>query len=171
MLRLLKYLKPYLLLIVLDIVLLFVQANADLALPDYMSKIVNVGIQQGGIANAVPQAILKSEMDKLLLFMSAEDQATVLADYTLVDQNSPDYEKYLKTYPALEQAPIYVLNSIDKAEMEKLNSIMAKPLLTVSVLEQAAAGLRSLQAPTRGRYFHDARPAACGAIFQNYGCR
>jgi ATP-binding cassette subfamily B multidrug efflux pump len=139
MLRLLKYLKPYLLLIVLDIVLLFVQANADLALPDYMSKIVNVGIQQGGIANAVPQAILKSEMDKLLLFMSAEDQATVLADYTLVDQNSPDYEKYLKTYPALEQAPIYVLNSIDKAEMEKLNSIMAKPLLTVSVLEQAAA--------------------------------
>jgi ATP-binding cassette subfamily B multidrug efflux pump len=55
MLRLLKYLKPYTLLVVLAIVLLFVQANADLALPDYMSKIVNVGIQQGGVENARPR--------------------------------------------------------------------------------------------------------------------
>jgi len=139
MLRLLKYLKPYTLLVVLDILLLFVQANADLALPDYLSKIVNIGIQQGGVENAVPQAILKSEMDKLFLFMNAEDKATVLADYTLIDQNSPDYEKYVKIYPALEQAPIYVLNSVDKAEMEKLNLIMAKPLLIVSSLEQVTA--------------------------------
>jgi ATP-binding cassette, subfamily B, multidrug efflux pump len=139
MLRLVKYLKPYIFLIILDIVLLFGQAFADLALPDYLSKIVNVGIQQSGIANAVPQAILKSEMDKLFLFMNTEDQATVLADYTLIDQNSPDYEKYVKTYPALEQEPVYVLNQIDKAEMEKLNSIMAKPLLIVSFLEQVMA--------------------------------
>jgi ATP-binding cassette, subfamily B, multidrug efflux pump len=139
MLRLLKYLKPYLLLVVLDIVLLFGQANADLALPDYLSKIINIGIQQGGVENAVPQAILKSEMDKLFLFMNANDKATVLNDYTLIDQNAPDYEKYVKIYPALEQASIYVLNSVDKAEMEKLNSIMAKPMLIVSVLEQVAA--------------------------------
>ena len=66
MLRLLKYLKPYTLLILLTIVLLFVQANADLALPDYLSGIVNVGIQQGGVENAVPDAIRQSQMDKLL---------------------------------------------------------------------------------------------------------
>ena len=82
MLRLLKILKPYTLLVVLDILLLFVQANADLALPDYLSKIINIGIQQGGVENAVPQATLKSEMDKLFLFMNAGDKATVLADYT-----------------------------------------------------------------------------------------
>ena len=139
MLRLAKYIRPYLLWIVLDIVLLFGQANADLALPDYLSKIVNIGIQQGGVENAVPQAILQSEMDKLLLFMNAEDKATVLADYTLIDKSSPDYEKYLEIYPALEDEPIYVLNEIDKAEMEELNAIMAKPLLIVSALEQAAA--------------------------------
>ena len=61
MMRLVKYLKPYTLLIVLNIALLFGQAFADLALPDYLSKIVNVGIQQGGIENAVPQAILKRD--------------------------------------------------------------------------------------------------------------
>ncbi|HEX7540567.1 MAG TPA: hypothetical protein VF352_00435, partial [Anaerolineales bacterium] len=63
MLRLLKYLKPYTLLILFAIALLFVQANADLALPDYMSKIVNVGIQQGGVENAVPVAVRQTEMN------------------------------------------------------------------------------------------------------------
>ena len=75
MLRLVRYLRPYLLLIVITIVLLFVQANADLALPDYLSHIVNVGIQQGGVENAVPVAIRQSQMERLLVFMSAEEQA------------------------------------------------------------------------------------------------
>ena len=65
MLRLAKYLKPYVLLILMAVVLLFVQANADLALPDYMSNIVNYGIQQGGVVNAVPVAIRQSEMNRL----------------------------------------------------------------------------------------------------------
>src|SRR5512139_3770116 len=100
MMRLFKYLKPYLLLILIAIALLFVQANADLALPDYLSRIVNNGIQQGGVENAVPQAIRKSEMDKLVLFMSADEERAVLADYTLVDQSSFDYQSYLEKYPA-----------------------------------------------------------------------
>ncbi len=74
MIRILKYLKPYLLLILIAVGLLFVQANADLALPDYMSKIVNNGIQQGGVENAVPKAIRQSEMDKLVIFLSAAGQ-------------------------------------------------------------------------------------------------
>jgi ATP-binding cassette subfamily B protein len=72
MIRLAKYLKPYRGMILLTIVLLFAQANFDLALPDYLSDIVNVGIQQGGVENAVPAAIRQSQMDKLLLFMSEE---------------------------------------------------------------------------------------------------
>jgi len=60
MLRLIKYLKPYALLITLSITLLFIQANADLALPDYLSKIINNGIQQNGVENAVPKAIRQS---------------------------------------------------------------------------------------------------------------
>jgi len=139
MIRLAKYFKPFILLILLAIVLLFIQANCDLALPDYMSKIVNNGIQQGGVENAVPRAIRQSEMDRLVLFMSAEDKAAVLGDYTLVDASSPDYDRYVKDYPALASEPIYVLNEVDGAEMARLNPLMGRALLVVSFIKQVMA--------------------------------
>ena len=52
MLKLAKYLKPYWWMVITAIVLLFIQANTDLALPDYMSRIVNKGIQQGGVGGS-----------------------------------------------------------------------------------------------------------------------
>ena len=119
MLRLIKYLKPYTLLILITIGLLFIQAYSNLELPNYMSDIVNVGIQQGGVENAVPTAIRQSEMNKLVIFMSAADKAQVLNDYTLVDKNSADYSTYVEQYPALANQPIYVLNSIDQVEIDK----------------------------------------------------
>ena len=109
MLRLAKYLKPYLLLILIAIALLFVQANADLALPDYMANIVNYGIQQGGVVDAVPMAIRQSEMNRVLAFMSTDDQKAVLADYTLVDNSSAEYAADIKLYPVLANEPVYVL--------------------------------------------------------------
>ena len=139
MIRLAKYFKPFILLILLAIVLLFIQANCDLALPDYMSKIVNNGIQQGGVENAVPRAIRQSEMDRLVLLMSAEDKAEVLGDYTLVDENSPDYDRYVQDYPALASEPIYVLNDIDRAEIARLNPVMGRALLVVSFIQQVMA--------------------------------
>ena len=139
MLRLIKYLKPYLLLVLLAIGLLYAQAMADLALPNYMSDIVNVGIQQGGVESAVPSAIRKTEMDKLVLFMTSEDKAAVLANYTLVDKSSVDYEKYVQEYPVLADQPIYVLNEISKEDLAALNPVMGKPLMVVSMLEQALA--------------------------------
>lgn len=139
MLRLSKYFKPYIFLILLVIGLLFAQAQADLALPDYMSKIINNGIQQGGIVNAVPEAIRQSEMGKLSLFMSSEENSSVLADYTLIDQTSSDYNKYLAQYPILATEPVYVLNKIDQAETDKLNPILGKSFLTVSAINQIVA--------------------------------
>ncbi|GAB4506017.1 MAG: ABC transporter ATP-binding protein [Anaerolineales bacterium] len=139
MLRLIRYLKPYVAFILLVIALLFVQANADLALPDYMSRIVNYGIQQGGVESAVPDAIRQSEMNKVVLFMTAEDKALVLSHYTLVDKESPDYERYLKQYPTLATEPVYVLNRIDKAQREALKPIMGKALVVVSGIEQIIA--------------------------------
>ncbi|MGD0611363.1 MAG: ABC transporter ATP-binding protein [Anaerolineales bacterium] len=139
MLRLIRYLKPYLFLILLAVLLLFVQANADLALPDYMAQIVDTGIQQGGIENAVPVAIRQSEMDRLVLFMSPADKVTVLADYTLVNKSSADYANYVKQYPVLENQPIYVLKNVDSSEITKLNPIMGEALMAVSSLEQALA--------------------------------
>ena len=153
MLRLAKYLKPYLLLILVAVALLFVQANADLALPDYMSNIVNYGIQQGGVSNAVPAAIRQSEMNRLVAFMAADNKTAVLADYTLVDKNSADYAADVKLYPVLATEPIYVLNKIDKAEITKLNPIMGKALLVVSGIEQALADPTKAQAMGSGLGF------------------
>jgi ATP-binding cassette subfamily B protein len=135
MLRLTKYLKPFILLIILAIGLLFIQAQADLALPDYMSQIINVGIQQGGVDSAVPQAIRKTEMDKLTIFMSADDKTSILKDYTLIVSSSADYASNLKLYPILASEPIYVLNSIDKTESDRLNPIMGKSFLAVTAID------------------------------------
>jgi ATP-binding cassette subfamily B protein len=126
-------------LILIAIVLLFVQANADLALPDYLSKIVNVGIQQGGVENAIPVAVRQTEMNKLTLFMSADEKTRVLSDYTLVDKNLPDYETDVKLYPVLSQEPVYVLNKIDRTETTWLNPVMGKAFLIVSGIQQVLA--------------------------------
>jgi len=137
MLRLAKYLKPYALLILITIALLFIQANADLALPDYMSKIVNIGIQQGGVESAVPEAIRQSEMNRLFIFMTADEQTSVLANYTLIDSSSAEYDTYLQEYPTLADGPIYVRNNIDQATIDTLDPIMGKALLIVYGIEQA----------------------------------
>jgi ATP-binding cassette subfamily B multidrug efflux pump len=139
MLRLSRYLKPYILLILITIGLLFVQAYANLALPDYMANIVNVGIQQGGVQNAVPTAIRQSEMNKLVLFMDPADKALVLDAYTLIDKNSADYAQYVAQYPDLANEPVYVLKPIDQAEIDRLNPVMGKAFLIVSTIQQVMA--------------------------------
>ncbi|MCL4559118.1 MAG: ABC transporter ATP-binding protein/permease [Chloroflexi bacterium] len=139
MLRLVRYLKPYIFHILLAIVLLFVMAMSSLALPDYMANIVNVGIQQGGVQNAVPVAIRQSQMDKLFLFMSASDKSLVLGNYTLVDKNSPDYATDVKTYPDLAKEPVYVLKSVDQTQINQLDPIMGKALLIVASIQQIQA--------------------------------
>ncbi len=153
MLRLIKYLKPYILLILLTIVLLFVQANADLALPDYLSKIVNNGIQQGGVENAIPKAIRQSEMNRLFIFASADDKTLITDSYTLVDQNSPDYDQYVKDYPTLAKEPIYVRKDLDQAAIDKLNPVMAKSLLVVYTIEQAMTDPAKAAAMSKGTGF------------------
>ena len=139
MLRLAKYLKPFIVIILIAVALLFTQAMADLTLPDYMGRIVNVGIQQGGVETAVPVALRASEMDKLTLFLSTDDQATVQAAYTLVDKSSADYNQYVSLYPILANEPIYVLNDTGKAEIDTLNPIMGKAFLAVTGIEQIMA--------------------------------
>jgi ATP-binding cassette subfamily B multidrug efflux pump len=146
MLRLIKYLKPYLLLIILAIALLFVQANADLALPDYLSKIVNNGIQQNGVEDAVPAAIRQSEMDKLTLFMSTSDAERVLADYTLITPTAPEASQYLAEYPALADEAIYIRQDLDRAEIDALNPLMGKAFVAVSGIEGMVSNPEQAQA-------------------------
>jgi len=140
MLRLTNYVRPYLALIVLAIALLFVQGIADLSLPDYIGQIVNTGIQQGGIENAVPSAVRQSTMNRLNLFLTSDEQADVQANYTLIDSTSADYATYVDDYPVLATEPVYVLNPGMTAEaIERLNPVLGKALLAVSGIEKMMA--------------------------------
>lgn len=115
MLKMFRYVKDKWYYIVLIIALLFLQASCDLALPDYTSKIVNVGIQQKGIEDGVPDEIRKSSMDRLFLFMDSEERAYVEESYTL-------------------ESGIYVRNKTDAERRERLNQIFGVPMLAVSGL-------------------------------------
>ncbi len=115
MLKVLKNLKESALAVIAIILLLIVQANADLALPDYTSKIVNVGIQQSGVESTAPEVIRKSQMDNILKFTS--DDEAILSDYTYV-----------------EDEDMYKQNKVNSAEQENLNNLMAKPIMVYQVL-------------------------------------
>ena len=87
MFKIFRYLKPFIVSIVAVVMLLVVQAVCDLSLPDYTSNIVNVGIQQSGIENAVPKVIRESELNKNTLFMNNSDKEKIEKSYTLLDKN------------------------------------------------------------------------------------
>ena len=82
MLKILKNLKESLISVIIIVILLCLQAGTDLALPDYTSKIVNIGIQQGGIQNVSPEAIRKEQMENLLLFSTDDERAKIVEGCT-----------------------------------------------------------------------------------------
>lgn len=136
MLKVLKYLKKTWISVIVIVALLCVQAAADLALPDYTSKIVNVGIQQGGIDAAIPEAISKDEMDNLLMFTN--DDSKILDCYKLVSKgtvSNDEYNNYLKEYPALENEEVYVLNKLNKDQKNNLEEMLKKPLVQVYLMQ------------------------------------
>lgn len=135
MFKIVKYFKPYFLSILIVIGLLVVQASCDLALPDYTSNIVNVGIQQGGIENAVPKAIRKSEADKLVLFMTEENKDFFFNSYNLYlsgDTQQNNYSSYIKDYPLLSTEPVYILKKVSNDTTEQLNKSLSKPMVILS---------------------------------------
>ena len=136
MLKVLKYLKKTWISVIVIVALLCVQAAADLALPDYTSKIVNIGIQQGGIDTAIPEAISKDEMDNLLIFTN--DDSKILDCYKLVSKDTvgnDEYNNYLKEYPALENEEVYVLNKLNKDQKNNLEEMLKKPLVQVYLMQ------------------------------------
>lgn len=136
MLKVLKNLKESWLSVIAIVVLLIAQAAGDLTLPDYTSKIVNIGIQSGGIENPAPEVIRKSEMDNLLIF--TEDDEQILNDYKEISKENLDekeYEKLVKKYPALENETLYEVKKLNSEEQTQLNNMMTKPLMMLSSLE------------------------------------
>lgn len=126
-----KYLKPFIVMIILAMGLLFVQAQTELALPDYMSKIVTNGIQAGGFVDAVLEVSSEETMDILKMFMDQSSQDLIDSSYTLVSKDEVS-DKLKKQYPSIE-GNVYVLNK--NADKEQLNLALAKPLLIYSGIE------------------------------------
>ncbi len=88
MLRLKRYLKPYLGFALAMIVLMFCQATVDLNLPNLMSDLVNVGIQQGGIDEAAPRAVSADGLRLMAVFMNEDDRALIEAAYLPADADA-----------------------------------------------------------------------------------
>ncbi len=136
--KLFKHLKPYAATIAAIVVILIVQAYCDLSLPSYTSDIVNVGIQQGGIDEKIPDAIAEEEMNKLLLFVAEEDQQTVLDAYEKKESDS-DY-KY--------DGAIYVLKDSVKKDEEKSGKvfdILGKPMLLTYGFESGSDTTKKME--------------------------
>ena len=139
MFKLIKYLKKSTLPIIIIIGLLIVQAVCDLSLPDYTSDIVNVGIQQGGVKNAVPEIIRKEQLENIMVFMNDNDKSEVMDNYILLDKqdlSQDEFSKYVKKYPQLENEKLYKLNTKDKKLIEKLNNIISQPIAILSAIEK-----------------------------------
>ncbi len=79
--KLFQFLKPYAPRVLLILCVLVVQAYCDLSLPTYTSNIVNVGIQQSGIDEEIPENISEEEMNRLLLFVSEDDRQDIQDAY------------------------------------------------------------------------------------------
>ena len=115
MLKMFHYMKERWHYIVMIILLLFVQAFCDLSLPDYTSKIVNVGIQQKGIEDGVPETLRKESMEQVCLFMDEKDAKKVKGFYK-------------------EDGDVYRLKDVTEEEREDLNQILGIPEMVVSGL-------------------------------------
>ncbi len=121
----LRYVKPFIPLVALALILLFAQTILELNLPNYMSSIVNVGIVQSGISNAAPETMDADMMDLTLRFADEADAATVKSAYTWADAGKAG-SKALKAYPALADQGAYVRNEMSKEALAAVNEAVSK---------------------------------------------
>ena len=119
--RIIKLFKNHVLALVCAVALIVISCNADLALPTYMSEIVDVGIQQGGIESPAPDTICAESLSDLELFMPEDDMATVEAAYS-----EPD-AKGFRTYVGSEAG---------RAEDGAVSDAISLPETVVLSLEQ-----------------------------------
>ena len=136
------YLKKFWYLILACICLLFVQAQTELTLPDYMSDIVSVGIQAGGFASPVSDVLTEETYQHLLLFVDQKDQKTVKNDYKKI--NKVDQEM-LDTFPKAKGKTIYQLKDLSSDEESKLENILMKPMLLITSLDSMDTSSKEYQ--------------------------
>jgi ABC-type multidrug transport system, ATPase and permease components len=134
MTKLIKFLKPFTLMILLAIALLYGQAMADLSLPDYMSNIVNVGIQNNGVDQAAPDVFKASDLDSMKQMLTTEERNIVENSYTLITENDnpTEYNDIKASYTALSGENVYKLKDLSTEDLYDLEVVVAKSFLTIA---------------------------------------
>ena len=125
--KLFKYLKTYWKMAFVILLVLLVQVYCDLSLPSYTSDIVNVGIQQAGVDDKIPEAISEEEMEKVLLFVQADDRQTVLDAYEK-DENTYDQTAYVLKKNIQD----------DEEKTEELEELLSVPMMMTAGFEQGS---------------------------------
>ena len=138
MFKVLKYLKYTAISVIAIIILLCVQATVDLRLPDYTSKIVNIGIQAGGIEEAVPEVISKEDMETLLIFVNNKEE--LLSKYDFVETTTNLVDKHQKNIVNKylgknELENIYILKDISDDEKSEMAKNLAGNLMEFSTIK------------------------------------
>ncbi len=128
-----KYIKPFVVGILIVVGLLYVQAQSELALPDYMSKIVTNGIQAGGFDNAVLEVCSKDTYDLIKFFLDDDQKDFVEESYEYQTVEQMD-EALLKKFPDIQEGA-YVLK--EKANQDQLATFLTKPLLLVTAIRSS----------------------------------
>lgn len=127
--RLYPYIKPYWPLILLALGLLYVMASTDLALPDYLSQIINIGIQQNGIDTTIPEVMRASSLEKIALFQSEQERAETLAAYERIEPGTSASAALVPYYPGASLQPVYKRNALDPEAAASLEKALTKPLV------------------------------------------
>lgn len=136
MLKIFRYLKKAYIPIACIVLLLCVQVSCELTIPTYTSNIVNVGIQQGGIEDAVPDAVREESMQALMGMMKPKDAEKVKDAYELYTKKQvkdSDYSSYKK-------GRLYVRKDISKKDREDLDKILSKPMLMLEMKMMEQSG-------------------------------
>lgn len=134
--KLFGFLKPYALQVVVIICVLMVQAYCDLSLPAYTSDIVNVGIQQSGIDEKVPEALAGEDLNLILAFVPEEDRAEVADAY---EESSDSYD-YEGTVMALKEQV-----KEDDSQLEELSDQMGLPMVMAMAAEESGINMNGAE--------------------------
>ena len=130
MMKLKRYLKPYIGFALAAIVLMFCQAAVDLNLPNLMSDIVNVGIQQGGITEAAPKAVSAEGLQLMSAFMSEEDRALAQSQYVLAEQanmTADEWDRFVTDWPKVSDTDVYrQIPNLDDSTQAQLDSAFSR---------------------------------------------
>ncbi|MCD4712530.1 MAG: ABC transporter ATP-binding protein/permease [Clostridiales bacterium] len=151
MTKLIRFLKPFTLLVIIAIGLLYFQAMTDLALPDYMSGIVNNGIQQGGYETVKLEVVKSEDMNVMTMILSEDEKDTLLSFYNQVDlnQDTAAYDELSRKYTNLDRSLVYNLKPLDDENQTIIGDITTKMLIGIAKMNGATVDFEVMSEQTQ----------------------